>query len=96
LAIGEDRRKENVWNWNWSPSSVNIKFLQNVLSELLDDVPLLVRMDSNLENRWIDRDGPVLWPARSPDLNTCDFFLWGRLKQIMYETAVNTVKELTE
>jgi hypothetical protein len=81
---------------NWSPSSVNIKFLQNVLSELLDDVPLLVRMDSNLENRWIGRDGPVLWPARSPDLNTCDFFLWGRLKQIMYETAVNTVEELTE
>lgn len=25
--------------------------------------------------RWIGRDGPVIWPAMSPDLNLCDFFL---------------------
>jgi hypothetical protein len=31
----------------------------------------------------------------SPDLNPCDFFLWDHLKQIVYETPVNTVKELT-
>jgi hypothetical protein len=52
-------------------------------------------LDANLENRWIGRNGPVLWPARSPDLNPCDFFLWGHLKQIVYETPVNTVEELT-
>jgi hypothetical protein len=52
-------------------------------------------LDANLENRWIGRNGPVLWPARSPDLNPCDFFLWGHLKQIVYETSVNTVEELT-
>jgi hypothetical protein len=91
-------------------------FLQNELSDLLDDVPLQVRrdmwylhdgapahsvrgvknwLDANLENRWIGRNGPVLWPARSPDINPCDFFLWGHLKQIVYETPVNTVEELT-
>jgi hypothetical protein len=43
----------------------------------------------------IDRNGPVLWPARSLDLNHCDFFLWGHLRQIVYETPVNTVEELT-
>jgi hypothetical protein len=29
------------------------------------------------------------------DFNPCDFFLWGHLKQIVYETPVNTVEELT-
>jgi hypothetical protein len=84
-----------------------LNFLQNELSDLLDDVPLQVRrdmwylhdgapahsargvknwLDANLENRWI---------GRLPDLNPCDFFLWGHLKQIVYETPVNTVEELT-
>jgi hypothetical protein len=36
----------------------------------------------------IDRNAPVLWPARSLDLNPCDFFLWGHLRQIVYETPV--------
>jgi hypothetical protein len=40
-------------------------FLQNVLSDLLQV----------LENRWIGRNGPVLWPARSTDLSPCDFFM---------------------
>jgi hypothetical protein len=89
-----------------------LNFLQNELSDLLDDVPLQVRrdmwylhdgapahsasrgvknwLDANLENRWIGRNGPVLWPARSPDLNPCDFFLWDHLKQILHETPVDT------
>jgi hypothetical protein len=93
-----------------------LNFLQNELSDLLDDVPLQVRrgmwylhdgapthsargvknwLDANLENRWIGRNGPVLWPARSPDLNPCDFFYGVILNQIVYETPVNTVEELT-
>ena len=31
-------------------------------------------------DRWIGRGGPVPWPARSPDLNPLDFYLWGHLK----------------
>jgi hypothetical protein len=27
--------------------------------------------------RVISRRGNIEWPARSPDLNACDFFLWG-------------------
>ena len=26
----------------------------------------------------------VDWPARSPDLSTCDFFLWGYVKDLVY------------
>lgn len=35
--------------------------------------------------RWIGRGGPVTWPARSPDLTPLDFFLWGYLKERVYE-----------
>jgi len=39
-------------------------------------------LNQHLPNRWIGRAGQndqVLckWPPRSPDLNVCDFFLWG-------------------
>lgn len=31
-------------------------------------------------NRLITGRGNIFWPARSPDLAPCDFFLWGYLK----------------
>ncbi|CAH1378390.1 unnamed protein product, partial [Tenebrio molitor] len=34
-------------------------------------------LNENFSGRWIGRNGPVAWPARSPDLNLCDFFLSG-------------------
>lgn len=45
--------------------------------------------------QWIGRNGPVLWPARSPDFNSCDFFLWGYLKNLVYATPVNSLEDLT-
>lgn len=36
---------------------------------------------------WIGRGGPITWPPRSPDLNPCDFFLWGYIKNIVYRGA---------
>jgi len=35
-------------------------------------------------NRWIGTNGVVSWPARSPDLMSLDFFLWGYLKTAVY------------
>ena len=32
------------------------------------------------------RDGPILWPARSPNLSLYGFFLWGYSKDIVYQT----------
>lgn len=43
---------------------------------------------------WIGRGGPVPWPARSPDLNPMDFFVWGFMKSEVYATPVNTEEEL--
>jgi hypothetical protein len=37
-----------------------------------------------------------LWPARSPDLSPCDFYLWGNLKQKVYKTNPHTIEEPKE
>ena len=44
--------------------------------------------------RWIGRGGPIPWPTRSPDLNLIDYFLWGYLKSLVFETLVETDMEL--
>lgn len=38
----------------------------------------------------------VTWPSRSPDLSPCNFFLWGYLKQKVYENRPHTTEELKE
>ena len=37
---------------------------------------------------------PTEWPPRSPDLTPCDFFLWGYLKNKVYETPVRDLAEV--
>jgi len=34
------------------------------------------------------------WPPRSPDLNPCDFYLWGYLKSKVYNPLPNSLEEL--
>lgn len=92
-------------------------FLQNTLPELLEDLPLQLRLDmwymhdgapphfsmnvreflnQQFPNRWIGRGNncPQRWPPRSPDLNKCDYFLWGTLKDFVYSTPVETREDL--
>jgi hypothetical protein len=45
------------------------------------------------EDRLISRR---LWPARSPDLNACDFYLWGNLKDKVYSNNTHTLVELKQ
>ena len=84
-----------------------LRFLQRVLPELLQDVPLAVR-----KRMWIQHDGTAShqcgylqqsqcciswsldWPARSPDLNPLGYFRWGYLKTLEFETPVQTEMEL--
>ena len=53
-------------------------------------------LDSQFGDRVVSRK-PIQgrdWPARSPDLNPCDFFLWGFLKSKVYSPRPNTLVEL--
>jgi len=40
--------------------------------------------------------GDIGWPARSPDLTPCDFFLWGYLKAEVYKYRPQTLKALKD
>jgi hypothetical protein len=51
-------------------------------------------LNSNYTNRWIGRRRPIAWPARSSDLKQLDFYLWGHIKTIVYDTPVATVEVL--
>lgn len=57
---------------------------------------LIVRefLNEHYHNRWIGRTGPrdfgVRWPPKSPDLTSPDFYLWGYLKNVVYERPVTT------
>jgi hypothetical protein len=42
----------------------------------------------------ISHRGDIPWPARSPDLAPCDFFLWGHLKAEVYKHRPHTLDEL--
>ena len=42
----------------------------------------------------VSQNGNVQWPARSPDLTACDYFLWGFLKSKVYVTMPRNVNEL--
>lgn len=54
------------------------------------------RLDRTFHHRWIGRRGTYEWPARSPDLNPLDYFLWGYLKSKVYVNRPNNLQELTE
>ena len=41
--------------------------------------------------RLISLRGDLDWPARSPDLAPCDFFLWGYLKSLVYTNRPKTL-----
>ena len=40
--------------------------------------------------KWIGKFGPINFPPRSPDLTVLDYFLWGRIKNLVYNTRPTT------
>lgn len=56
-------------------------------------------LNVNFTNKWIGRatnnDNQLTnWPARSPDLSPLDYYLWGRLKEIVYKDRPANANEL--
>ena len=47
-------------------------------------------LNESFPNRWLGRGGPVAWPPRSPDLTPLDYYLWGYMKTLVYETKVDS------
>lgn len=53
-------------------------------------------LDTLFPNKWLGRGGPKNWPARSPDLTSPDFFLWGYIKNIVYATPPTTPQNMKD
>lgn len=51
-------------------------------------------LNERFRDKWIGRGGPIAWPARSPDLNPIDFFLWGYYKELVYDKEQRNITEL--
>ena len=47
-------------------------------------------LNESFPNRWLGRGGPVTRPPRSPDLTPLDFYFWGHMKTLVYETKVDS------
>lgn len=51
-------------------------------------------LDERFPDSWIGTNGPVRWPPRSPCLNPLDYFLWGFMKNKVYDRPVQNVEYL--
>ena len=52
------------------------------------------RLTALFGDRVIALNRPTEWPPKSPDLTPCDFFLWGYLKNKVYEMPVRDLAEM--
>jgi hypothetical protein len=46
--------------------------------------------------RGVTKENPISWPARSPDLTPCDFFLWGVIKDNVYKKEARNLIQLQQ
>lgn len=51
-------------------------------------------LNQQYPEQWIGRGGPVNFPARSPDLTCLDYYLWGRLKDLVYKDRPTTREDM--
>jgi len=50
----------------------------------------MAAMRNLFPNHVISRYWDITWPARSPYLSACDFFLWGYLKSQVFQSSSTT------
>ena len=66
--------------------------IQNLVNErtifIHDGAPSHLRANEWLREKFgenfVSRNGAIPWPARSPDLTPCDFFLWGYVRSKVF------------
>lgn len=56
----------------------------------------LMELRNLFGNRVISMGARREWPARSPDLNPLDFFLWGHLKSRIYQYPLENIEQLRQ
>ena len=55
-----------------------------------------VYLDHTFLWRWIVRCGPLPWPPHSHDLTPCDFWLWGTVKERVYNRKIRDISDFKD
>jgi len=53
-------------------------------------------LNARYPGKWMGRGGPIHWPARSPDLNVLDYFVWGHVKDLIEHRRDGNEDEIRE
>lgn len=53
-------------------------------------------LNEKFPDKWVGKFGPTAWPARSPDLTSCDNALWGLVKKYVQEERPNSIPEMKQ
>ena len=77
----EEMNVRNVWFQQDGATAHTARDSMNLLRQHFPD-------------RLISLRGDLQWPARSPYLTPCDFFLWGYLKSLVYVDQPRTIAHL--
>ena len=57
---------------------------------------ITVVLNRTFEDHWSGQCRHIKWPAHSPDLTPLDFYLWGKLKQEMYQKMLMTTEDMKD
>lgn len=73
-----------------NPSYIKNYFQQDSASPHTADI-VQNWLREKFSKKFVDKK---MWPPRSPDLNPCDYFLWGYLKSVVYKPLPKTLDDL--
>ncbi|KAJ8895343.1 hypothetical protein PR048_000675 [Dryococelus australis] len=65
-------------------------------AHFLRDLTLSQVLNETFPNWWLGHGGVVRWPVHSPDHTLLDFFLWGTLKDRVYNTVPTMPEDMQE
>lgn len=77
----QQRAFENVWFQQDGATAHTARISMDILRQMFP-------------GRLISRGGDIVWPARSPDLTPCDFFLWGYIKAEVFKHRPRNLQDL--
>jgi hypothetical protein len=63
----------------------------NVVKDYLNET-----FEPRLIGQGVTKENDINWPARSPDLTRCDFFLWGVIKDNVYKKKARNLIQLQQ
>ena len=62
----------------------------------IGDYVFVSSLTKHFQTDGLERDEPISWPPRSPDITPLDFFLWDYVKDIVYRTKVQDKTDLKQ